>query len=259
MDRAAAVVFHIPTLSTDLLLKENVNKKKDQIWVAWSMESDSYYPIMMDRHFMSHFDMTMTYHLDSDIPVPYVTNDFTDLIKHTPSPKKPENIANTFISRPLNKSGRIQLLMQLMGHIQVDSYGELLNTHILNRDKGRQTKMDIISQYKFTLAFENSISTDYVTEKFYEPLIAGSVPVYLGAPNIEDFSPGENCFIDASKWDNPESLAAYLQELSYNEELYQRYFDWRERPLKKKFLDLLNINLEHAFVRLCNRISEMPA
>lgn len=38
------------------------------------------------------------------------------------------------------------------------------------------------------MAFENVIAMDYVTEKFYDPLIAGSVLVYLGAPNIADFA-----------------------------------------------------------------------
>ena len=257
MDRAAAVVFHIPTLDSDLLLNKKVNKRKDQIWVAWSVESEANYPKMKDRHFMSHFDIIMTHHTDSDIPVPYVPSNFAELIKRAPSQKKPENIANVFISSRLNKSGRVQLLMKLMGHIRVHSYGELLNTHTLDDDIGKETKIDIISRYKFTLAFENAISRDYVTEKFYEPLIAGSVPVYLGAPNIEDFSPGENCFIDASKWDSAESLATYMLELSNNEQLYQSYFKWRERPLKKKFSDLLNLKREHEFVRLCNRIEEM--
>jgi len=40
-------------------------------------------------------------------------------------------------------------------------------------NRGRQS----VSRFKFALSFENSIAQDYVTEKFYHPLIAGSVPV----------------------------------------------------------------------------------
>lgn len=52
--------------------------------------------------------------------------------------------------------------------------------------------------------FENAISKNYVTEKFFEPPIVGSVPVYLGASNIEIFSPGEYAFIDVRDYDSPE-------------------------------------------------------
>ena len=59
----------------------------------------------------------------------------------------------------------------------------------LEADKGSATKLETIKAYKFTLALENAIAEDYVTEKVYDPLIASSVPVYLGAPNIDDFAP----------------------------------------------------------------------
>ena len=41
----------------------------------------------------------------------------------------------------------------------------------------------------FTAAFEDSMAVDYVTEKVYDALHAGSVPLYLGAPNILEFVP----------------------------------------------------------------------
>ena len=69
------------------------------------------------------------------------------------------------------------------------------------------------ARYKFTLAFENTVTPDYVTEKLYEPLIAGSVPVYRGAPNVADFAPAPRCFIDAADFAGPAELAAYLDHL----------------------------------------------
>lgn len=56
--------------------------------------------------------------------------------------------------------------------------------------------MEVMKDYRFTIAFENAIADDYVTEKFYEPLLSGSVPVYLGAPNIDRFAPSRSSFID---------------------------------------------------------------
>ncbi len=257
MDRAVAVVFHIPTLSSNFLPDRKPLKNKGQLWVAWSKECEAHYPQFSDPLFMDHFDLTMSHHPKSDVFTPYVPQNFRELIQRPVSEKKPENLVNAFISSHINKSGRVQLLMQLMGQLNVHSYGRILNTHSLQSDKGLHTKIDTISTYKFTLAFENAIARDYVTEKFYEPLIAGSVPVYLGAPNIDDYSPGEKCFIDASNWDNPQDLGNFLLELSDNDDMYNNYFEWRERPLKKEFADLLNLKNEHEFVRLCKKIDEM--
>lgn len=44
---------------------------------------------------------------------------------------------------------------------------------------GRQ-KTKLLRSYRFSLAFENSETPDYITEKFFDALMAGAVPVYLG-------------------------------------------------------------------------------
>jgi hypothetical protein len=49
-----------------------------------------------------------------------------------------------------------------------------------------------------------------VTENFFKPLVAGSVPVYLGAPNIRELATAEHCFIDTADFEGPAELPAYL-------------------------------------------------
>jgi hypothetical protein len=34
----------------------------------------------------------------------------------------------------------------------------------------------------------------YVTEKFFDPLIAGSVSVYLGVPDVDKLAPGLHAY-----------------------------------------------------------------
>ena len=46
------------------------------------------------------------------------------------------------------------------------------------------TFLRLVSRYKFTLAFENAIADDYITEKLWRPLKLGSVPVYFGSPSV---------------------------------------------------------------------------
>jgi hypothetical protein len=43
-----------------------------------------------------------------------------------------------------------------------------------------------LRRYKFAIAFENSETDDYVTEKFYQALLAGAVPIVLGPSRTID-------------------------------------------------------------------------
>ena len=106
------------------------------------------------------------------------------------------------------------------------------------------------------MALENAIAEDYVTEKFYDPLIAGSVPVYLGAPNIDDFAPGENCFINVADWESPAGLARYLLEIASDDAAYARFLEWKTKPFRAPFSALLDRVEEHPFVRLCKTVEE---
>ncbi len=62
-----------------------------------------------------------------------------------------------------------------------------------------QGKMRTMSRYKFTLCFENCSYPGYMSEKIYDCLAAGSIPIYLGEPNIEKIIP-PSCFIDLRRF-----------------------------------------------------------
>jgi hypothetical protein len=112
----------------------------------------------------------------------------------------------------------------------------------------------LIARYKFTLAFENSICKDYVTEKFFHPLMAGSVPVYLGAPNVEEFAPGDDCYIDAARFADPRALAAFLLALAADDDAYARYLQWKSRPLRRRFIEMAEKTRDDPFQRLAARL-----
>jgi hypothetical protein len=70
-------------------------------------------------------------------------------------------------------------------------------------------KAATLSRYRFSLCYENSRFPGYVTEKIFDCFFGGTIPVYLGAPDILDFVPG-GTFVDASRFDTPAGLAAHL-------------------------------------------------
>lgn len=77
-----------------------------------------------------------------------------------------------------------------------------------------EAKLPTLSRYKFSICYENAQSIPgYITEKIFDSLAAGCIPVYWGAPNILDYVP-EVCFVDRRKYTSLEELYAYLNAMT---------------------------------------------
>ena len=251
---AAAVIFHIPSMDGI----GRVKKYPGQMWVAWSMESRVNYPLLADRSFMDKFDIHMTYEQSADIWCPYLPRrrDFKQALATPIAPKTESACAVMLQSAAFDASGRNHFARELMGHMKIDSYGRFLNNRQLATvGTGREAKLRLIANYKFCLGFENSIAPDYVTEKFFDPLISGTIPVYRGAPNVDAFAPGANSFIDASKFAGPRELADFLIDLDKSDEAYRQYLAWREAGLSTGFEALLSRHEVEPFCQLCQLVT----
>jgi hypothetical protein len=75
-----------------------------------------------------------------------------------------------------------------------------------------RSKSETLGKYTFALCFENSILKGYVTEKIFDCFFAGTIPVYWGAPDIEDQLPS-GCFIDKRQFKDYAELKGYLKSL----------------------------------------------
>ncbi|QTE39769.1 glycosyltransferase family 10 [Mucilaginibacter gossypii] len=257
MDEAIAVIFHMPTLSLADIQLIRHKKKAGQFWVFWSMECEAHYSWQSEPEILGLFDIKATYKFDSDIVVPYLYPNYQELLRRASIPKT--GFINAFISSSFDLSGRYKYLKELMNYVAVDSYGKTLKNKTIPQDSGENSKLELIAGYKFSLAFENARAHDYVTEKLYQPLIAGSVPVYLGASNVEDFAPGEKCFINVDKFATVKAAADYLLELANNEEEYNRFLKWKTEPFRKEFNDKMEAVKLHPLKRLCKVIEDKVA
>jgi hypothetical protein len=76
-----------------------------------------------------------------------------------------------------------------------------------------ENKITTISNYKFTLCYENARFNGYISEKIIECFVAGSIPIYYGAPDILKFIP-KSCFIDYSDFNTLDDLKNYLINIS---------------------------------------------
>ena len=81
-------------------------------------------------------------------------------------------------------------------------------------------KLAVIGAYRFVICYENTKLSGYISEKIFDCLFAGCVPVYLGEPNIQQFIPN-TCFIDRRQFASDAALAKFLMEMSYGD--YARY------------------------------------
>lgn len=101
------------------------------------------------------------------------------------------------------------------------------------------SKVDTLSRYTFSICFENMAMEGWVTEKIFDCLRAGTVPVYLGAPDIESWVWPE-CFVDMRRFASYDELRDFLRSLSPAEiEAYREagrdYFSSDEfRPFTKE-------------------------
>jgi hypothetical protein len=121
-------------------------------------------------------------------------------------------------------------------------------------------KLKTLENYKFYLAFENLGVSDYVSEKVYEGLIAGTLPVYRGAESIAKFMPSRDSFINANQM-TPKQIADLLTALSTDEKAYNKYFEYRSQPLSEKFYEITQRSYCHPEVlcRLCDYASAHKA
>jgi hypothetical protein len=80
-------------------------------------------------------------------------------------------------------------------------------------------KFDLQVKTKFTIAFENSSSNGYTTEKILQAFSAQTVPIYWGNPKVsEDFNPAS--FINCHDYTSFEEVIARVKELDNDDELF---------------------------------------
>jgi alpha-1,3-fucosyltransferase 10 len=245
-DDADAIVVHVPSLQT----MAKLTKRPKQLLVAWSMESRVMCSRLSNPAFMHQFDLTMTYERASDVWDPYFGPGTVPTLRGPSGPRSASSPVVYLQRNRHDRCGRYEYAAELMDHVRVDSYGAVHRNQHTKIAPGWRPRHELYGRYKFTLAFENSIATDYVTEKFFEPLGAGSVPVYRGSSEAGEFAPGPRCFIDAEAFESPAQLGHYLDHLDHHPDEYLALHAWRSQELSPSFLRLVAQVEENRFARL---------
>lgn len=149
---------------------------------------------------------------------------------------------NFIYSNPCYGEGsllRQEFCKKLMAYKHVDCPGLVLNNmdrraiEELYFNDWRESKRHFQSQYKFTIAFENDATDGWVTEKLPDPMLAFSVPIYYGDPDVnKDFNPKSFINIADFGFDLDKAVERVI-ELDNNDDAYLTML--KESPLQPGF------------------------
>lgn len=229
----------------DGIVSRYVVEGPEQWHVLKSIEGPQYYPELRPPptpQTASGSQIYMTTSFRSAVPLTYLRS----LSRLRDSPVDFDNVTHgaSFIARNCKSMNhRESVVKELRGWLPIDGLSSCLHSKTPPTgwfdDIGMHwynTKRAMMRQYLFYLAFENQNEDDYITEKLWESLASGTVPVYMGSPNVKQHAPAGS-IIAVDDFPSTAALGAYLSALARNRTAYDTYHAWRRRPLPQSFLD----------------------
>jgi hypothetical protein len=166
-----------------------------------------------------------------------------------------KKFCNFVYSNDSGHPARDEFFHLLSEYKKVDSGGRYLNNIGYSVSDKRFFQRD----YRFSIAFENSSTPGYSTEKIVDAYVAGTVPVYWGDPDIgQDFN--ASSFINANDYSSLAEVVQAVIELDSSEAAFRKMYEtpFLVRPMKdftftggfEKFLvDIFEQDRDAAFRR----------
>ena len=199
-----------------------------QRWVGATRESPFH---VLPTAYNAIVNHTMTYSPHSDIPVPYGVcspiaggHASTSYSVNMASGRK--HLVAWFVSNCDGQSGRRLYARKLQQYIPVHIYGKCGTYECPDDDTA---VLDLLrDNYKFYIAFENSLCHSYMTEKVFRAYEAEVVPVVMGALDYSE-NLADGSYLHVADYENPEALARHMMELDANDTLYNEMFNWRTK------------------------------
>ncbi len=106
---------------------------------------------------------------------------FDDFKTHNPQKTKLVSVVSSNKTGLPGHRARLDFVARLKDALggQVDVFGRGLNDFV--------DKRDVLDDYRYHIAIENSVAEHYWTEKLADPYLTLTFPIYHGCPNIADY------------------------------------------------------------------------
>lgn len=244
----------VPCRSTgDYAVVSTINVR-NTIWeITFSMEGEKYYSethVRPAAYRENRFYATTSF--QSEIPVPYYSRAEYDIQKPPVDWSSAIKGASFLANNCDSLSHREKVVNDLIASpLRVDSLSTCLHNADPPNGVDLANKINVMRQYLFHLAFENQRADDYITEKLWGSLEAGTLPVYFGASNVKEHVPARSIIV-VDDFDSVSALAQYLVQLTKDKTLYDSYHAWRGQPeLDDVFRTKYEFTNTHSTCRLC--------
>ena len=83
---------------------------------------------------------------------------------------------------------------------------------------------ELFRDYKFVICFENSYANDFITEKLPNVMLANSIGIYRGAPNVDEFF-NTKSFINYDNYGSYDKMIEKIIELDKDDDKYQKFLE----------------------------------
>ena len=173
----------------------------------------------------------------------FVGKNYEELVSNL-SIKKNKNLS-VIVSNKQFTDGhkkRFDFVMNLKEHFKsdLDLFGRGINDF--------DDKWDVLSPYKYSIAIENFVCDDWITEKIYDCYLAHTFPIYYGCPNINKyFNSNSYELIDI---ENKDKSIKIIENILSQQNFYEEHL---VEVINAKLHYLNNLNI---FPLICNYISE---
>jgi hypothetical protein len=150
----------------------------------------------------------------------------------------------------INYEERTNLGVNLSTDERIDVFGTYWENNGKNIKGEVWNKHIGLDQYKFSIACENTIQKNYISEKFWDVVLTDTVPIYLGCSNINELLPKE-CFISLNNMTMDEMVDKVKDIINNETELYNFYLN-NVKKLKQKYFINSNYSVWEKIKNLIN-------
>ena len=226
--------FHNPT-------KHKVRYCYPQIMSFLNTEKEG--ALFWTRPITKHAEISINSHLSADIIFHEgCQKQYTSYI-NSYKPVQPDSRQGAIVMlsdcHAADRQWRTDYIKKLMTFVHIDSHGQCFHNVQDKEDRfahnWKETAVVKLSKYRVAVMFENAVEEGYISEKIFLAYAAGCVPVYMGAPDIHYWVPGNHSYVDASQFEGPEKLAEHIKKILTDDKVYKTYISNLEIDRLKEF------------------------